>query len=66
VSCAALACSTRPTEKLSSEVEGFFNLLFAHLFNLFPIDSDEIEEHVETLLSAITSSKGRFSSQHRL
>ena len=48
------------------EVEGFFNLLFAHLFNLFPIDSDEIKEHVDSLLKAITSSQGHFSSKYRL
>ena len=64
---ASLACSTRSTERFfPPEVEGFFNLLFAHLFNLFPIDSDEIKEHTDTLLKAITSARGRFSSQYRL
>ncbi|KAF9651741.1 PCI-domain-containing protein [Thelephora ganbajun] len=53
-------------EGSEKEVEGFFNLLFAHLFNLFPIDSDEIKVHVNALLKAITSPKGQFSSQYRL
>ena len=61
-----LVCPTRSTDKFSLEVEGCFNLLFAHLFNLFPIDSDEIKEHLDTLLTAITSSQGLFSSQYRL
>ena len=53
-------------KSLLPEVEGFFNLLFARLFNLFPTDSDEIKVHVGILLKAITSSKGHFSSQYRL
>lgn len=48
------------------EVEGFFNLLFAHLFSLFPIDSEEIRVHVDNLLKVISSSKGPFPTQYRL
>jgi translation initiation factor 3 subunit M len=61
-----LDAQSRKLNSLLPEVEGFFNLLFAHLFILFPIDSDEIEVHVGTLLKAITSSKGHFASQYRL
>lgn len=48
------------------EIEGFFNLLFAHIFNRFAIDSDEIKLHVDTLLKAIVSSKGKFTIKYRL
>ena len=48
------------------EVEGFFNLFFAHLFSLFPIDSNEIKVHVDTLIDTIISSKSRFPTKYRL
>ncbi|KAF9782189.1 hypothetical protein BJ322DRAFT_1111072 [Thelephora terrestris] len=53
-------------EGSEKEVEGFFNLLFAHLFSLFPIDSEEIRVHVDNLLKVISSSKGPFPTQYRL
>jgi translation initiation factor 3 subunit M len=53
-------------EGSEKEVEGFFNLLFAHLFNLFPIDSEDIRVHVNTLLKVISSSNGQFPTQYRL
>lgn len=48
------------------EIEGFFNLLFAHLFSLFPIHSNEIKAHVDTLIKAIASSKSQFPTKYRL
>ena len=48
------------------EVEGFFNLLFAHLFSLFPINSNEIKVHVDSLINTIVSSKSRFPTKYRL
>jgi translation initiation factor 3 subunit M len=41
---------------LGTEIEGFFNLLFAHLLSLYPIDSPEIRQHLVTLLPVISSS----------
>jgi translation initiation factor 3 subunit M len=37
------------------EIEGFFNLLFAHFLLLFPLDSTDTKEKLATLLQAITS-----------
>jgi translation initiation factor 3 subunit M len=52
--------------RFTPEVEGFFNLLFAHLFSIFPVDSNEIKVHIGTLIKAIVSSKGRFPTRYRL
>lgn len=38
------------------EIEGFFNLLYAHLLTLWPIDSPETKRRVFNLLPIITSS----------
>ncbi|EIN10991.1 PCI-domain-containing protein [Punctularia strigosozonata HHB-11173 SS5] len=37
------------------EMEGFFNLLFAHLLSLWPVNSAETKAHVTTLLHVISS-----------
>ena len=39
-----------------TEIEGFFNLLYAHLLTLWPIDSPETKSRVTSLLPIITSS----------
>ncbi|KAI9449883.1 PCI-domain-containing protein [Russula earlei] len=38
------------------EIEGFFNLLYAHLLTLWPIDSPETKKRLSDLLPIITSS----------
>ncbi|KII95260.1 hypothetical protein PLICRDRAFT_34102 [Plicaturopsis crispa FD-325 SS-3] len=38
------------------EIEGFFNLLYSHLFSLFAADSSELKQHLTTLLTTISSS----------
>ncbi|KAH9965703.1 hypothetical protein BGW80DRAFT_1535708 [Lactifluus volemus] len=43
-------------EGTEREIEGFFNLLYAHLLNLWPIDSSETKKHLSTLVPIITSS----------
>ncbi|KAK2466003.1 hypothetical protein APHAL10511_001644 [Amanita phalloides] len=40
------------TEK---EIEGFFNMIYAHLFNLYALDSSEIRSHLNLLLRVISS-----------
>ncbi|KAE9409790.1 PCI-domain-containing protein [Gymnopus androsaceus JB14] len=37
------------------EIEGFFNLIYAHLFSLFPPTTPEAKQHTDTLLKIITS-----------
>jgi translation initiation factor 3 subunit M len=39
-----------------SEIEGFFNLLYSHLFVLYPADSSEAKQYLTTLLHTISSS----------
>ncbi|KAI0089175.1 PCI domain-containing protein [Irpex rosettiformis] len=39
------------------EIEGFFNLLFAHFLTLFPLDSTSTREHLNSILQAISSSE---------
>jgi translation initiation factor 3 subunit M len=38
-----------------AEIEGFFNLLFAHLVSSFDIDSQELRTNVDGLLQTIIS-----------
>ncbi|KAG9317807.1 hypothetical protein JVU11DRAFT_2030 [Chiua virens] len=38
------------------EIEGFFNLLYSHLFALWPVDSQETRQHVVYLIGVISSS----------
>ncbi|KAF5333713.1 hypothetical protein D9611_002702 [Ephemerocybe angulata] len=42
-------------EGSEKEVEGFFNLIYAHLFSLFPSTSPEAKELLESLLPTISS-----------
>ncbi|KAI6024521.1 hypothetical protein EDC04DRAFT_2724058 [Pisolithus marmoratus] len=44
------------------EIEGFFNLLFSHLFTLWPDSSPEISQHVTSLLSILSASPSEQSS----
>ncbi|KIL70313.1 hypothetical protein M378DRAFT_156420 [Amanita muscaria Koide BX008] len=37
------------------EIDGFFNMIYAHIFALYPLDSSEITEHVKILLQVISS-----------
>ncbi|KAI0340745.1 PCI-domain-containing protein [Trametopsis cervina] len=37
------------------EIEGFFNLLFAHFLSLLPQESSDAREHLSSVLQAITS-----------
>ncbi|KIK67678.1 hypothetical protein GYMLUDRAFT_36413 [Collybiopsis luxurians FD-317 M1] len=37
------------------EIEGFFNLIFAHLFTLFPPSTPEAKHHTDALLTVISS-----------
>jgi len=53
-------------EGSEKEIEGFYNLLFAHLRNLFPFDSPEMKSHLDSLLIAISSSQSHFNLQYRL
>ncbi|KAL4247025.1 translation initiation factor 3 subunit M [Abortiporus biennis] len=48
------------------ESEGFFNLLFAHLLSLFPVDSAETKQHLTTLLQTISSSEEQPSIKYRI
>ncbi|KAG6373798.1 hypothetical protein JVT61DRAFT_5943 [Boletus reticuloceps] len=38
------------------EIEGFFNLLYAHLLTLWQVDSSEMRQHILYLLNVISSS----------
>ncbi|THV08227.1 PCI-domain-containing protein [Dendrothele bispora CBS 962.96] len=37
------------------EIEGFFNLIYAHLFSLFPPNSPKAKQHLDALLRTISS-----------
>jgi hypothetical protein len=39
-----------------SEIEGFFNLLYSHLFALYPADSPDTTRYLTALLQTISSS----------
>jgi len=39
-----------------SEIEGFFNLLYSHLFALYPADSPETKQYLTTLLQIFSLS----------
>ncbi|KAI3616701.1 pci domain-containing protein [Moniliophthora roreri] len=52
------------TEK---EIEGFFNLIYAHLLTLYPSTSLEAKHHVDSLLEAITTAPSEQTSiQYRI
>ncbi|KAJ3807992.1 PCI domain-containing protein [Lentinula aff. lateritia] len=44
------------------EIEGFFNLIYAHLFSLFSPSSQEAKQHTDTLLKVISSSPAEQTS----
>ncbi|KAF9450675.1 hypothetical protein P691DRAFT_700875 [Macrolepiota fuliginosa MF-IS2] len=49
------------------EIEGFFNLVFSHLFTLWQTGSQEIREHLNTLLQTLSSSPAeRTSIKYRI
>ncbi|KAF5321762.1 hypothetical protein D9619_000587 [Psilocybe cf. subviscida] len=49
------------------EVEGFYNLIFAHIFNLYPASSPEAKQYVTALLKVIsTSTSDRLSVKYRI
>ena len=51
----------------ATEVEGFFNLLFAHLFALYSPSSPELKKYIISLLEAISSSSSeRLSIRYRM
>ncbi|KAG7097359.1 hypothetical protein E1B28_004710 [Marasmius oreades] len=37
------------------EIEGFFNLIYSHLLTLYPENSTESKQHLETILKAVSS-----------
>ncbi|KAF8165632.1 hypothetical protein B0H34DRAFT_671432 [Crassisporium funariophilum] len=48
------------------EIEGFFNLLFAHLLALYPSTSPELKQYLNTLLKTISASSDRLSIKYRI
>ncbi|KDQ64446.1 hypothetical protein JAAARDRAFT_28075 [Jaapia argillacea MUCL 33604] len=48
------------------EIEGFFNLLYAHLLTLYPVGSAETRTHVVTLLKTISLSPSGTPSKYRI
>lgn len=48
------------------EIEGFFNLLFAHFLSLFPIDAPETKERLLKLVQLITSSPDHSAAKYRM
>jgi translation initiation factor 3 subunit M len=55
-----------PFHALKTEIEGFFNLLYAHLLALWPVGSPETKKHVSDLLPIITSSAAQSSIRYRM
>jgi len=51
---------------LVTEIEGFFNLLYAHLLTLWPIDSPETKSRVSDLLPIITYSTAESATKYRM
>jgi hypothetical protein len=52
--------------RLATEIEGFFNLLYAHLLTLWPADSPETKNRVFDLLPIITSSTAESATKYRM
>ncbi|KAI0722310.1 PCI-domain-containing protein [Cerioporus squamosus] len=48
------------------EIEGFFNLLFSHFITFFPHDAPDTRTHLDSLLSAISSSPDHSSAKYRI
>ena len=38
-----------------ADIEGFFNLLYSHLLELYALDSPEAKIHLDTLLQVVSS-----------
>ena len=38
-----------------ADIEGFFNLVYSHLLELYALDSPEIKIHLDTLLQVVSS-----------
>lgn len=53
-------------EGSDKEVEGFFNLLFAHLFALHSPSSPELKQYIISLLKVLSSSSDRLSIRYRI
>lgn len=53
-------------EGTDREIEGFFNLLYAHLLNLWPIDSPETKKYVTGLLPIVTSATSESTIKYRI
>ncbi|KAH9057289.1 PCI-domain-containing protein [Lactarius vividus] len=53
-------------EGTDREIEGFFNLLYAHLLNLWPIDSPETKERLTDLLLIVTSASAEPAIKYRI
>ena len=49
-----------------TEIEGFFNLLYAHLLTLWPIDSPETKKYLSNLFPIITSSPAESAAKYRM
>ena len=48
------------------EIEGFFNLVYSHLFTLFAVDAPETKKILTGLLQTIATSSDHVSIQYRL
>jgi translation initiation factor 3 subunit M len=49
-------------EGSEKEIEGFFNLLYSHLFSTYPADSPETEKYLTNLLQTISSAPPEHTS----
>jgi translation initiation factor 3 subunit M len=49
------------TERLT-EIEGFFNLIYSHLFVLYPLGTQEVKTYLSSLLQTISSAPSDRSS----
>lgn len=54
------------TPSCATEIEGFFNLLYAHLLTLWPTDSPETKNRLSALLPTITSSTTESAAKYRM
>jgi translation initiation factor 3 subunit M len=53
-------------EGTDREIEGFFNLLYAHILDLWPVESPETKRHVTGLLPIITSATAETAIKYRI
>jgi len=54
------------SHSLVTEIEGFFNLLYAHLLTLWPVDSPETKNRVSNLFPIIASSTAESAAKYRM